>query len=117
MGGPPRTPANGSNTAKPVRPAPDALTRATMAMGANSMPDTDAVTSGRAPARTGPPPTPQPGNGQYQPPQIPGAQPMQPDFSNLPPGVAASLARLAGVKLPDALAVEKDKDGKVPPAA
>jgi hypothetical protein len=34
---------------------------------------------------------------------------LQPDFSNLPPGVAASLARLAGVK-PATQAKEK-KDG------
>lgn len=122
MGGPPRVPANGNTQGKPARPAPDALTRATMAMGANSLPDAEGVgvTAGRAPARTGPPPPSQAaGNGQYQPPQIPPAQPMQPDFSNLPPGVAASLARLAGVKLPEATAadVQKDKDGKVPPAA
>jgi hypothetical protein len=114
---PSRLPANGSGPAKPMRPASDALTRATMAMGANSLPDVDAVTSGRAPARTGPPPL-QPGNGQYPPPQIPAAPAgSQPDFSNLPPGVAASLARLAGVKLPEAQAIENDKDGKVPPAA
>ncbi len=113
---PPRPPANGSSPVKSVRPASDALTRATMAMGANSLPDADAVTAGRPPARTGPPPL-QPGNGQYQPPQIPVAPASQPDFSNLPPGVAASLARLAGVKLPEAQAIEKDKDGKVPPAA
>lgn len=122
MGGPPRAPANGNTQGKPARPAPDALTRATMAMGANSLPDAEGVgvTAGRAPARTGPPPPSQAaGNGQYQPPQIPPAQPMLPDFSNLPPGVAASLARLAGVKLPEATAadVQKDKDGKVPPAA
>ena len=52
-------------------------------------------------------------------PMLDGSQPAQPDFSNLPPGVAASLARLAGVKLPDGAAADpqKEKDGKVPPAA
>jgi hypothetical protein len=91
-----------------------------MAMGANSIPDADAVTVGRAPARTGPPPPLPAGNGQYAPPPPqPAPQPAQPDFSNLPPGVAASLARLAGVKLPDGAAADpqKEKDGKVPPAA
>lgn len=119
MGAPAR-PVNVSNPAKPTRPAADALTRATMAMGANSLPDMDAVTAGGAPARTGPQAAPQAAvNGQYQPPQVPPASTVQTDFSNLPPGVAASLARLAGVKLPEAPSaeVQKEKDGKVPPAA
>lgn len=81
-----------------VRPVGEALART--ATGNGGLPDGDVPPTGR-PERSPPPPLPVPG--QPQP------QALQPDFSNLPPGVAASLARLAGVK-PAAQANEK-KDG------
>ena len=130
---------------KGARPAPDALTRATMAMGANSLPEGEPPlhfptngpmpvasvpplpqqmpplspvphTSGRPAMRNGGPPAPQPAPIGLPHPQP--QQPLQPDFSNLPPGVAASLARLAGVKLGEQPAepTVKEKDG-IPPAA
>ncbi len=54
-----------------------------------------------------------PGTGASLPPLPPPPQPpgLAPDFSNLPPGVAASLARLAGVKLPAGKADEPPKNG------
>lgn len=79
-----------------VRPVGEALART--ADGNGGLPDGDVPSTGR-PERSPPPPLP----GQPQP------QALQPDFSNLPPGVAASLARLAGVK-PAAQGKEK-KDG------
>ncbi len=79
-----------------VRPVGEALART--ATGNGGLPDGDVPPTGR-PERSPPPPLP----GQPQP------QALQPDFSNLPPGVAASLARLAGVK-PATQAKEK-KDG------
>ncbi|MBL8883935.1 MAG: EAL domain-containing protein [Hyphomicrobium sp.] len=79
-----------------VRPVGEALART--ATGISGLPDGDVPPTGR-PERSPPPPLP----GQPQP------QTLQPDFSNLPPGVAASLARLAGVK-PATQAKEK-KDG------
>jgi diguanylate cyclase (GGDEF)-like protein len=45
------------------------------------------------------------------------APPLAPDFSSLPPGVAASLARLAGVPLPNDAAKEAEAAVKTDPSA
>lgn len=100
--------------AAPARPLTDALTRAAMAMGANSLPDMEGLPTGRPGPLPAPPPIPpnqaMSQNGQTAGRQAAAPPPPQPDFSNLPPGVAASLARLAGVKLPETDGV-KDKSG------
>lgn len=91
---PPRDPRTavppGSNTGASgiVRPLEAAFARIstpTTNAATTGVPDSDVPATGR-PTRP-PPPLPN----QPQP------QALQPDFSNLPPGVAASLARLAGV--------------------
>lgn len=81
----PGRPANGSANGPSVGPA-----------SGNGFASASPVTAGR-PGGSAPPPLPLP---------APVAQPAltsapTPDFSNLPPGVAASLARLAGVKPAD----------------
>ena len=79
-----------------VRPLADALSRALPP----TAPPNGNGTQGRG--ASGAPPTGWP-NGTAAPPPLPGAAPpplITPDLSSLPPGVAASLARLAGVKPP-----------------
>ncbi|HMN36924.1 MAG TPA: EAL domain-containing protein [Hyphomicrobium sp.] len=70
-----------------ARPLGEALARVTAGNGPGGSSAEDVPNTGR-PMLAPPPPLP----GQPQ------QQALQPDFSNLPPGVAASLARLAGVK-------------------
>ncbi len=67
--------------------------------------------------QSGPPPLTRPPLPLSAPPPVaPAAAPQTaPDFSNLPPGVAASLARLAGVRAPDAAKTAEPVSQTAPP--
>jgi hypothetical protein len=97
-----------------ARPLSDALARAVSrppgtngTLGSTPMPE-DPAAKGRS-ATGAPPPLPLAGPASGSP---SGSGQLTPDFSSLPPGVAASLARLAGVKpLGEAKTDESPKGG------
>ncbi len=107
-----------TSPANVIRPLADALARAmppvspnAPPIASNTLPGNGNVTYPMAPLAV--PPSIR-GNSTTAPPPLPshGLPPqLTPDLSNLPPGVAASLARLAGVKMPSATKSEDPPSG------